>query len=94
MPRETLVDRLILPMLLEATRALSEGLVRDPRDIDFGLIFGLGFPAYRGGLLFDLDKEGPQRLLERLQPYESLGSRYQPTSYLRQMADRGQRFYQ
>jgi len=94
LPRETLVDRLILPMLLEATRALSEAVVRDPRDVDFGLIFGLGFPAYRGGLLFDLDKEGPRRILERLRPYEALGSRFQPTSYLRQLADRDQRFYQ
>ena len=40
-----------LPMLLEATRVLQEKLVRDVRDVDLGLIFGIGFPPFKGGLL-------------------------------------------
>ena len=43
--------RLFLPMLVEATRVLEEKLVRDVRDVDLGLIFGIGFPPFRGGLL-------------------------------------------
>ncbi len=93
MPQAELIDRLILPMLLEATRVLAEHLVRDPRDIDFGLIYGLGFPAFRGGLLYDADRTGGNAILDRLRPFESLGSRYQPTAYLRELAQCGRKFY-
>jgi 3-hydroxyacyl-CoA dehydrogenase len=40
--REELTNRLFLPMLLEATRMLEDRIVRDVRDVDLGLIFGLG----------------------------------------------------
>jgi 3-hydroxyacyl-CoA dehydrogenase/enoyl-CoA hydratase/3-hydroxybutyryl-CoA epimerase/3-hydroxyacyl-CoA dehydrogenase/enoyl-CoA hydratase/3-hydroxybutyryl-CoA epimerase/enoyl-CoA isomerase len=45
--QETVTNRLFLPMVLEATRILEEKLVRDVRDVDLGMIFGLGFPALR-----------------------------------------------
>src|SRR5581483_7655091 len=48
---EELTDRLFLPMLVEASRALAEGIVREPADVDMGLILGIGFPPFRGGLL-------------------------------------------
>ena len=48
---EEITDRLFLPMLTEATRVLAEGIVREPGDVDMGLILGIGFPAFRGGLL-------------------------------------------
>ena len=41
---EEVTNRLFLPMLLEATRVLEEGIVRDPSDVDMGLILGTGFP--------------------------------------------------
>ena len=44
-------DRLFLPMLLEATRVLEEGIVREPADVDMGLILGIGFPPFKGGHL-------------------------------------------
>lgn len=56
--RQSIAMRLLLPMVLEATRILEEGKVRDPRDIDLGVIFGLGFPAFRGGLLWWADTLG------------------------------------
>ena len=50
--------RLVLPMLLEATRILEEGKVGDVRDIDLAVLFGLGFPAAKGGLLWWADTLG------------------------------------
>src|SRR5262249_31330664 len=44
---QELTDRLFLPMLIEATRALAEGIARSPEDLDMSLILGLGFPAFR-----------------------------------------------
>ena len=90
---EQLTMRLFLPMLLEATRVLEERIVRDPRDVDFGLIFGLGFPAFRGGLLFWADSLGARKILELLKPLEDLGKRTQPTPLLIRMAKEGRQFY-
>jgi 3-hydroxyacyl-CoA dehydrogenase/enoyl-CoA hydratase/3-hydroxybutyryl-CoA epimerase/3-hydroxyacyl-CoA dehydrogenase/enoyl-CoA hydratase/3-hydroxybutyryl-CoA epimerase/enoyl-CoA isomerase len=91
--REQITHRLFLPMLLEATRLLEEKTVRDVRDIDYGLIFGLGFPPFQGGLLFWADTIGAAKILEMLKPLEHLGMRFQPTDYLLEMAKEGRRFY-
>src|SRR5437764_695516 len=73
---EQLMHRLFLPMLLEATRVIAEHVVRDVRDVDLGLIFGLGFPAFKGGLLFWADTVGAKKLAEWIKPWEHLGERY------------------
>ncbi|MCA9266830.1 MAG: multifunctional fatty acid oxidation complex subunit alpha, partial [Planctomycetales bacterium] len=90
---DELQARLFLPMLLEATRVLQENKVRNVRDVDLGLIFGLGFPPFKGGLLFWADTLGASALVEMLKPWEHLGERFQPTPLLRQMAADGARFY-
>ncbi len=87
-----IVARLLLPMVLEATRVLEEKRVCDPRDIDVGALFGLGFPRSRGGLLFWADSLGAKRVVELLKPLESLGERAQPTPLLLEMASTGTRF--
>lgn len=91
---EDIILRLLLPMILEATRILEEGKVCNPRDIDLGAIFGLGFPARRGGLLWWADSIKSTVLLEILRPLESIGSRLQPTRLLLDLAARGGRFYE
>jgi 3-hydroxyacyl-CoA dehydrogenase/enoyl-CoA hydratase/3-hydroxybutyryl-CoA epimerase/3-hydroxyacyl-CoA dehydrogenase/enoyl-CoA hydratase/3-hydroxybutyryl-CoA epimerase/enoyl-CoA isomerase len=91
--REQIADRLILPMLLEATRVLAERLVRDVRDVDLGLVFGIGFPPFRGGLLFWADTLGADRILKMLEPLAKLGPRMQPTPLLLEMAREGKKFH-
>jgi 3-hydroxyacyl-CoA dehydrogenase/enoyl-CoA hydratase/3-hydroxybutyryl-CoA epimerase/3-hydroxyacyl-CoA dehydrogenase/enoyl-CoA hydratase/3-hydroxybutyryl-CoA epimerase/enoyl-CoA isomerase len=91
--REQITQRLFLPMVLEATRALQEGIARDVRDIDLGMIFGLGFPPFRGGLLFWADTLGAAKIVEMLKPWEALGKRFQPTERLLDMARTGAKFY-
>lgn len=90
---EQVTHRLFVPMVLEATRILAERKVRDPRDVDLGLIFGIGFPPFKGGLLFWADTIGPAKLVEMLKPYEALGPRYHPTPMLLDMAKSGRGFY-
>ena len=90
---EQLTARLFLPMFLEATRVVQEKLVRDPRDVDLALIYGIGFPPFKGGLLFWADTIGLNRILEMLKPLEPLGPRMAPTPLLLEMAQSGQRFY-
>jgi 3-hydroxyacyl-CoA dehydrogenase len=86
--------RLFLTMLLEATRVLEEGRVRNPRDVDLGVLFGLGFPSQRGGLFRWADDLGVPRILEALKPLEALGPRARPTPWLVEMAAQGRRFYE
>lgn len=81
-----LTARLFLPMLLEATRTLEDNIVRDPRDIDLGLIFGIGFPPFKGGLMHWADTVGAGQLLEQLKPFEALGARMHPTETLTKLA--------
>ena len=80
-------------MLLEATRVLEEGIVREPADVDMGLILGIGFPPFRGGILRWCDSQGAGAVVERLARYAPLGKRFEPTEMLVQMARKGESFY-
>jgi 3-hydroxyacyl-CoA dehydrogenase/enoyl-CoA hydratase/3-hydroxybutyryl-CoA epimerase/3-hydroxyacyl-CoA dehydrogenase/enoyl-CoA hydratase/3-hydroxybutyryl-CoA epimerase/enoyl-CoA isomerase len=88
-----LTDRLFLPMLLEATRVLEESIVRDPSDVDMGLILGIGFPPFRGGILRWCDTEGADKIRKRLERFASLGKRFEPTELLKRHAQTGATFY-
>ncbi len=90
---EQITHRLFLPMVLEATRILEAKVVRNVRDVDLGLIFGVGFPPFKGGLLFWADTIGAGKIVELLGPLESLGPRAQPTPMLLEMSKSGKKFY-
>jgi 3-hydroxyacyl-CoA dehydrogenase/enoyl-CoA hydratase/3-hydroxybutyryl-CoA epimerase/3-hydroxyacyl-CoA dehydrogenase/enoyl-CoA hydratase/3-hydroxybutyryl-CoA epimerase/enoyl-CoA isomerase len=90
---EGITDRLFLPMLTEASRVLTEGIVREPGDVDMGLILGIGFPPFRGGILRWADSLGMAKVLEKLKAYERLGARFQPTEQMRKLAAEGKGFY-
>jgi len=90
---EEITDRLFLPMLTEASRVLSEGIVREPGEVDMGLLLGIGFPPFRGGILRWADSLGLSKVLEKLKRYEHLGVRFQPTEQMRKLAAEGKGFY-
>jgi 3-hydroxyacyl-CoA dehydrogenase/enoyl-CoA hydratase/3-hydroxybutyryl-CoA epimerase/3-hydroxyacyl-CoA dehydrogenase/enoyl-CoA hydratase/3-hydroxybutyryl-CoA epimerase/enoyl-CoA isomerase len=90
---EEITDRLFLPMLTEASRVLTEGIVRDPADVDMGLILGIGFPPFQGGILRWADGQGLPKVLEKLKKYEHLGPRFHPTEQMKKLAAEGKGFY-
>ncbi len=90
---DEMTDRLFLPMLVEATRVLEDGLVADVRDVDLALILGIGFPPFHGGLFFWADTIGPAQIVEKLRKYAPLGKRYEPTAMLTRLAQNNSRFY-
>jgi 3-hydroxyacyl-CoA dehydrogenase/enoyl-CoA hydratase/3-hydroxybutyryl-CoA epimerase/3-hydroxyacyl-CoA dehydrogenase/enoyl-CoA hydratase/3-hydroxybutyryl-CoA epimerase/enoyl-CoA isomerase len=90
---EELTDRLLLPMLLEATRVLEDGIAADVRDVDLALIYGIGFPPFCGGLFFWADTIGAASILEKLRAYNSLGKRFEPTKLLVDTAKKSGKFY-
>jgi 3-hydroxyacyl-CoA dehydrogenase/enoyl-CoA hydratase/3-hydroxybutyryl-CoA epimerase/enoyl-CoA isomerase len=90
---DELKDRLFLPMLVEATRVLEDKIVSDVRDVDLGLIMGIGFPPFRGGLFFWADQVGVVKIVEKLKQYAVLGKRFETTPMLSDLASRNGRFY-
>ena len=92
--QDEVTDRLFLSMLVEASRVLMEGIVREPADVDMGLILGLGFPAHKGGILRWADTIGLDKILEKLKEYEPLGARFVPTSQMKALAAARKGFYQ
>ncbi|MBW8839833.1 MAG: fatty acid oxidation complex subunit alpha FadJ, partial [Gemmatimonadetes bacterium] len=59
---ETVRRRLVYAMLNEAAAACGEGVIRSARDGDIGAIYGIGFPAFRGGPLRMIDDLGAARV--------------------------------
>ncbi|GAF85291.1 unnamed protein product [marine sediment metagenome] len=91
---QSIVFRLLLPMILEATRMIEAGKIHDPGDVDLGAVLGLGFPASAGGPLRWADTLSAARIVDLLRPLQRLGPRMQPTMLLQEMARLGSRFYQ
>jgi 3-hydroxyacyl-CoA dehydrogenase/enoyl-CoA hydratase/3-hydroxybutyryl-CoA epimerase len=87
-------DRLILPMMAEAVMALDEGVVATVRDLDLGLIFGIGFPPFRGGLLRWVSNEGEKAILDRMNYLQQAtkGRLVVPPSFAKRV-EAGQTFY-
>jgi 3-hydroxyacyl-CoA dehydrogenase/enoyl-CoA hydratase/3-hydroxybutyryl-CoA epimerase len=91
---EEIVERCWLQMLNETARCMEEGIIENPADVDIGVIFGFGFPPFRGGLLREADRHGLPWVVEKLDGYaERYGERLRPADLLREMAGRGERFY-
>ncbi len=93
-PKEVLQDRLLFIMLKEAALCLEEQIVRHPRDVDAGMIFGTGFPPFRGGVLRYADKLGSEKCVDKMQQLaETFGERFAPPKSLVSSAQSGGAFY-
>ena len=80
---EQIVQRCIYIMINEASRCLEENIVTDASTIDFAMITGTGFPAYKGGLLTYANEVGLKNILESLQDFEKVyGDRFKPSNLL------------
>ena len=88
--------RLFLPMINEAATILDEGIVKTAGEVDLGLIFGIGFPPFRGGLLRYADHEGLDKILNALNNFkESVNKdRYSPCQYLIDLVNSKTTFYE
>ncbi|MCM2269537.1 MAG: 3-hydroxyacyl-CoA dehydrogenase NAD-binding domain-containing protein [Thermoanaerobaculia bacterium] len=82
--------RLTLPMVNEAARCLDEGIVDAPETLDLAMIFGTGFPPFRGGLCRWADGLGLGVAVERLERLAAtVGERHRPSDALRRFASAG-----
>ncbi|HTA93517.1 MAG TPA: 3-hydroxyacyl-CoA dehydrogenase family protein, partial [Polyangiaceae bacterium] len=94
LPGHELAQRCALQMINEAARCFGEGILRSARDGDIGAIFGLGFPAFRGGPFHYVDAVGASDVVRRLESHQgALGARFSPAPVLVEMAKTGGTFY-
>lgn len=92
---DDVVNRLILPMVNEASLCLEEGIVETVEAVDAAMILGAGFPPFRGGLLRYADELGTDRVVDVLDELSStVDERFAPSESLKEMARAGKGFYQ
>lgn len=87
-------DRLMFAQVLEAVRALEEGVLEDIREGDVGAILGWGFAPWSGGPFSWLDIIGAPYAAEHCdQLAAKYGERFKCPDLLRDMAEKGETFY-
>ena len=94
---QAIVDSLMVTMCLEAVRCFEDEIASSATDVDLALIYGIGFPPFRGGALHYIDDYGlaefvarADELAEAAGPLQAL---YRPTDRLREMAASGSSFF-
>ncbi|TMQ62884.1 MAG: hypothetical protein E6K79_11555 [Candidatus Eisenbacteria bacterium] len=93
-PSQEISDRLIDAMVNEAAIALDEGVVARAEDVDLAMVFGTGFPPFRGGLLRHGDTVGISTIVDRLARRQQEGATAGPCGRLQRMALGNERFYE
>jgi 3-hydroxyacyl-CoA dehydrogenase/enoyl-CoA hydratase/3-hydroxybutyryl-CoA epimerase/enoyl-CoA isomerase len=91
---EEIIERMMIPLCIETVRCIEEEIVASPAEADMALIYGIGFPPFRGGALHYLDQLGLEQFCNIAAKYEQLGPLYQPTEKMKSMAASGAKFFQ
>jgi len=87
-------DRLMFAQVLEAVRALEEGVLEDIREGDVGAVLAWGFARWTGGPFAWLDMLGAEYAAARCDALEAkFGERFACPPLLREMAEKGESFY-
>ncbi len=93
-PTQDVIDLMLASGINEAAYMIQEGICDRPQDMDLAMIYGTGFPPYRGGILRYADKLGLKNIYEKLQELEKqYGVRFKPAGLIKEMAESGKTFY-
>lgn len=90
---ETIIQRMMIPMINEVVLCLQKGIIATPQEADMALVYGLGFPPFRGGVFRYLDSVGIAEYVEMAKQHAELGAMYQVPQMLIDMAAKGESFY-
>jgi 3-hydroxyacyl-CoA dehydrogenase/enoyl-CoA hydratase/3-hydroxybutyryl-CoA epimerase len=87
--------RLFLPMVNETAYIFADKIVDKASTVDIGMIYGVGFPPFKGGLCRWADQEGLEQIVERLNNFsrEVSPHRYQLAPFLSMMINDKKKFY-
>ncbi|WP_417213984.1 3-hydroxyacyl-CoA dehydrogenase NAD-binding domain-containing protein [Alcanivorax sp.] len=93
MPFEDIKERMMFIESLEAVKCFDEGVMDSVADANIGSIFGIGFPAWTGGVMQYINQyEGGLRgFVARAQELAKLyGERFNPPASLMEKAEKGE----
>mgnify|MGYP001039408391 FL=1 len=91
---QEIVDLMLAAAINEAAYMIEEGICDRPQDMDLAMIYGTGFPPYRGGVLRYADAWGLAAVHRKLVELEKrYGDHFTPAALIKTMADSGRRFY-
>ena len=89
-----IVDAMLALAINEGALMIEEGVCDRPQDMDLAMIYGTGFPPYRGGIFRYADKWGSANVYKTLLYLEQrFGPRFEPAQLLKDMAERAKTFY-
>jgi 3-hydroxyacyl-CoA dehydrogenase/enoyl-CoA hydratase/3-hydroxybutyryl-CoA epimerase/enoyl-CoA isomerase len=91
--REDIIARMMLPMAIELARCLEEGIVETAAEADLALVYGVGFPPFRGGIFRWIDTVGMDHLAEASDKFSHLGKAYELTDGMKAMLADGKTYY-
>ncbi|KFZ36162.1 multifunctional fatty acid oxidation complex subunit alpha [Shewanella mangrovi] len=90
---DEIIARVMIPMINETLLCLDEGIVQSAAEADLALIYGLGFPPFRGGVFSYLEQMGLFEYQQWARKYQDLGSLYRVPQLLQDRIDNNQAFY-
>jgi len=94
MSKDDITDTMLALGINEAALMMEEGICDRPQDMDLAMIYGTGFPPYRGGILRYADKWGLKNVYEKLGALEAqYGIRFKPAALIKEMAEAERTFY-
>ena len=90
---EEIIARMMIPMATEMARILDDKIVENAYEADLGLLYGLGFPGFRGGVMRWMDTVGLDKICAMADEHKDLGKLYEPTESMRKLAAEGKGYY-
>ena len=90
---DEIIARCMIPMCNEVARCLEEGIVDTAAEADMALVFGVGFPPFRGGALRYIDTVGLANFVELADKYKDISPLYHVTDKMREMAANGESYF-
>lgn len=88
-----MVERMMLPLIIEAARCLEEGVVASAQELDMAMLLGVGFPQSLGGPLKYADWLGMKQVVALSERYAKLGPQYVVTAAMKEMAAASRTYY-
>ncbi len=87
-PLQDIKDRLLFIQAIETVRCLDEKVLSSVRDANIGSLFGIGYPAWTGGVLQFINQYGLRNFVARAQSLaQDYGERFAPPASLIQAAE-------
>ncbi len=90
---DDIVARMMVPMVTELVRCLDEDIVASPAEADMAMVYGTGFPPFRGGPLRWVDDLGAGEFRRMAESWSSLSTLYELPASLSDRAETNDLFY-